>query len=135
MKVAFRQLVLPVVIIGLLVVIAFLASRHSSLEWFVHNDRWLRMTIRANPVTSAALAFAIYLVMSLIPGPAGKSILLGWLFGLVTGVIIVNTALVSAAVVTFLVCRHCLKSTVEFRFGFYLQPIRERCNATVPCIY
>jgi len=119
-------MLLPLLIVLLLTILAILASRYTSLEWFVHNDRWLRATIAGHPFKSGIIAFAMYLLASLVPGTTGKSIILGWLFGLFVGVVIVNTALVLAALVTFLLCRHYLKAAVESRFGFYLRPIQER---------
>ncbi|MEZ6132938.1 MAG: VTT domain-containing protein [Planctomycetaceae bacterium] len=128
MKTLFTQLRIPLLIVVLLAIIALVASRYASLDWLVENDRWLRNTIRAKPVTTGVIAFFIYLLLSLFPGFAGKSIVLGWLFGLVTGVVIVNLALVSAALVAFLLCRHYLKDAVEARFGFYLRPIQQRMD-------
>ena len=107
-------------------IIAILASRHTSLDWFVHNERWLRAAIKANPYKSHVLGFLVYLLLSLVPGTAGKSIVLGWLFGLFAGVVIVNSALVAAALATFLLCRHYLYAVVEARFGPYLLPIQRR---------
>jgi len=124
MKTLAKRLLLPLLIITSLVLLAVLASRYTSLDWFVRNDRWLRDTIQAYPVRSVMIAFVLYLLTSLFPGLAGKSILLGWLFGLTLGVLIVNTALVSAALVAFLLCRYYLKSAVESRFGIYLKPIQ-----------
>jgi uncharacterized membrane protein YdjX (TVP38/TMEM64 family) len=124
MRTPAKRLLLPFLIVLFLAIIAVLASRYASLDWFVRNDRWLRSAIKANPMTSSFIAFAVYLVVSLVPGTAGKSIILGWLFGLLAGVIIVNTALVAASLVTFLLCRHYLKADVQSRFGFYLRPIQ-----------
>ncbi|MDG1896910.1 MAG: VTT domain-containing protein [Fuerstiella sp.] len=115
----------PLLLITCLMILAVVALRYTSLDWFVRNDRWLRNAIHTHPVRSALIAFAVYLLTSLIPGLAGKSIVLGWLFGLVVGVLIVNTAQVAAALVTFLLCRYYLKSAVEARFGLHLRPIQE----------
>jgi len=124
-KTLFKRLLLPTLIVLTLAIIAVLASQYTSLDWLIRNDRWLRQTIRANPITTACIAFVVYVVLSLFPGVAGKSIILGWLFGLGAGVIIVNTALTAAALVTFLMCRHYLKTAVQERFGLYLRPIQE----------
>ncbi|MEJ7594861.1 MAG: VTT domain-containing protein [Planctomycetaceae bacterium] len=107
-------------------ILSILASRHTSLDSLVHNERWLRTVIVANPFKSHIIVFFVYLLVSLVPGTAGKSIVLGWLFGLFSGVIIVNTALVAAAMTTFLLCRHYLQSVVRARFGPYLVPIQRR---------
>ncbi|MCP4784483.1 MAG: TVP38/TMEM64 family protein [Fuerstiella sp.] len=129
MRTFAKRLLLPFLIVLFLAIIAVLASRYASLDWFVRNDRWLRSVIRANPVASSFIAFAVYLVVSLVPGTTGKSIVLGWLFGLLAGVIIVNTALVAASLVTFLLCRYYLKAEVQSRFGFYLRPIQRQMKS------
>lgn len=121
-----RRLRLPILIIALMAVLAVLASRHTSLDWFVQNEQWLRAAIKANPVKSHLIVFFAYLIVSLVPGMAGKSIVLGWLFGLISGVLIVNIALVAAAITTFLLCRYYLQSVVRARFGPYLDPIQQR---------
>ncbi len=126
MQTPARRLRLPILIVLLMAIISVLASRYTSLDWFVHNERWLRGVIEANPFKSHIIVFFVYLLVSLVPGTAGKSILLGWLLGLLSGVIIVNTALVAAAMTTFLLCRHYLQSVVRARFGPYLEPIQRR---------
>ena len=126
MQTPARRLRLPILIIILMAIMAILASRYASLDWFVQNERWLRAAIKATQFKSCIIGFFVYLVLSLIPGIAGKSIVLGWLFGLFFGVMIVNSALVAAALTTFLLCRHYLQSVVEARFGPYLLPIQRR---------
>lgn len=120
-----KRLFLPVLIVTALLALGFIASRYASLDWLVENDKWLRETIRAQPVASWMAGFVAYLGLSLIPGTTGKSIILGWLFGLVAGVVIVNVALTAAATITFLLCRHYLQAAVQARFGFYLRPIQK----------
>lgn len=122
----FRRLLLPSLLFVGLATIAVLASRYASLDWLIRNDRWLRDAIIRSPVLAGVIAFVVYLVLSLFPGVAGKSIVLGWLFGLVAGVVIVNAALVSAALVTFLLCRHFLKDAVQSRLGPYLRAVQGR---------
>lgn len=125
----FRKLLIPFLLLVVLAALGITLSRYASLEWLLQNDRWLRNTITARPFSACMTAFVVYLVLSLIPGTAGKSIILGWLFGLVTGVLIVNLALVSASMVSFLVCRHYLQAEVQSRFGLYLRPIQKRMEA------
>lgn len=126
MRTLLKPLLLPGLIILLLALTATLASRYVSVEWLVRHDQWLRDTIRSKPVTCGIAGYVLYLVASLIPGTAGKSIVLGWFFGLVGGVVIVNGALVSASIVTCVVCRYYLRDAVQSRFGSYLQPLQNR---------
>jgi len=121
-----KRLFLPLVIVIMLASLAVIASRYASLDWLVQHDTWIRHKIQANPVSSIAIGFTVYLLMSLIPGTTGKSIVLGWLFGLLIGVVIVNGAMVLAAIVTFVLGRHYLHTMVQARLGKRLRPLQER---------
>ena len=121
-----RRLLLPLCIILLLAGVALIASQYASSEWLVERDASLRRTIRAHPVPSFLIGFVAYLLLSLIPGTAGKSIVLGWFFGLLGGVVIVNGALVLASLVTFVVGRHFLHALVQARLKDRLQPVQKR---------
>lgn len=121
-----RQLLLPLLIVLLLALLAVSASRFASLDWLVEHDAWLRYQIRAQPITAFVSGFVIYLLVSLIPGTAGKSLVLGWLYGVAAGVVIVNFALVAAAMVTFLFSRHYLQAAVQARSGLRMRRFQER---------
>lgn len=126
MRYFLQRLRIPLLVLAILAVIGVLMSRYTSLDWLVDNDNWLRQTIAHSPITAGLIAFVIYVVVSLVPGTAGKSIVLGWLFGIVGGVLIVNFALVAAAVIAFLLSRHYFRDAVQSRFAFYLRPIQSR---------
>ncbi len=121
-----KRILLPVGLISLLAGVAVAASHFTSLDWLVEHDGWLRQQIQEHPVSSFFIGFTVYLLTSLIPGTPGKSIVLGWLYGLLAGVAIVNLAMVLAAVVTFLICRHSLRAAIQDRFGRLLQPVEKR---------
>jgi uncharacterized membrane protein YdjX (TVP38/TMEM64 family) len=126
MTTSTNRLLISLLLVLMLAILAVLASRYSSLDWFVRNDRWLRTTIQSRPFQASMIAFAAYMLLSLVPGLAGKSIVVGWLFGMVKGVVIVNVALVTAGIIAFLLSRHFLKSAVQSRFGVYLRAIQKR---------
>lgn len=121
-----KRLLIPTVIVLLLICMGFTASHYTSLDVLVKSDASLRQTIRNEPVTSCVLGFIAYVLVSLIPGTAGKSIVLGWFFGLLSGVVIVNVALVLAAIMTFVVIRSYFREAVRKRLGRQLQPLCDR---------
>ena len=121
-----KRLLIPTVIVLLLICIGLTASHYTSLDVLVESDASLRQTIRNQPVTSSVIGFIAYVLVSLIPGTAGKSIVLGWFFGLLAGVVIVNVALVLAAIMTFVVIRSCFREAVRKRLGRQLKPLRDR---------
>lgn len=124
-----KRLRIPIAVIAGLAVIAFTMSRYTSIAWLAQNDARLRDGISQYPMTSFFLAFFIYLMLSLLPGIAGKSIVFGWLFGMLRGILIVNFALVAAAVISFVLCRHYLRDVIQSRFALYLQPIQARMKS------
>ncbi len=121
-----KRLLIPTVILLLLVCMAITASRYTSVDLLVESDAMLRQTIRSRPIASCAIGFIAYVLVSLIPGTGGKSIVLGWFFGLLAGVVIVNGALVLAAIITFVVVRVCFHELVRNRLGARLKPLRDR---------
>lgn len=62
-------------------------------------------------------------------GDAGKSIVAGWFFGVVGGVLMVDLALTAAAMITFFASRFIFRESVEARFGVHLVQFRRRVDA------
>jgi uncharacterized membrane protein YdjX (TVP38/TMEM64 family) len=121
-----RRLLIPTAVLLLLVCVGIAASHYTSIEMLVESDATLRQAIRSRPVISCVIGFLAYVLVSLIPGTAGKSIILGWFFGLLAGVVIVNGALVLAAIITFVVVRTSFRELVRSRLGKQLKPFRDR---------
>ena len=97
---------LPLIGIVLALIVAAVVFRdYATLDVLVAHERQVQHSIQSHPVVSLLLAFAVFVVASLVPGTAGKSLVYGWLFGVVWGVVLVNGALTTAAIVTFLFSR------------------------------
>jgi uncharacterized membrane protein YdjX (TVP38/TMEM64 family) len=105
------------------------AHLYTSLDWLVAEEKHLRQSVQANPVKSWLMGFALYTGLSLIPGIAGKSIVAGWFFGVVGGVLMVDLALTAAAMITFFASRFIFRESVEARFGVHLVQFRRRVDA------
>ena len=91
-----------------------------SLEQLIVHESWLRQQVQEHPWRSGLLGFAIYTAASLIPGTGGKSIVYGWIFGLVAGVGISTVALTIAATISFCFSRYVLCDAIHRRFGHYV---------------
>ncbi len=105
----------------------WLALRHYvGLETLVAHERWLREAIDARPIRAFAISFVVYIVMSLIPGLAGKSVVFGWLLGFVQGLIVVNFGLTVAAIAGLLLSRYLLRDLVEEHLSWFMLRLRRR---------
>lgn len=120
----YHKLRLPILILlaMLLLTSATIVSTNVS-DWIVKHDQRLRETIHTRPTLSLACGFFLYLVLSLIPGTAGKSIVVGWFFGVLRGMLIVNISMTIAAIATFTAARYLLKDAVLARWGRYMGPL------------
>ena len=100
-----------------------LAREHLTLEKIVASERMLRQEIEQHTLRSWAIAFVLYTLVSLVPGTSGKSIVLGWLFGLWAGTALVTVTLVIAASIEFLVCRYVLGDWIRTRFAMRMRSL------------
>lgn len=96
---------------------AALADRESELRQFQAN----------HPVLVYGAAFLIYVVATglSLPGAAGLSLLFGWYFGFVRGVILISFASTTGATVAFLLSRYLIRDSVQRRFGTRLATFNE----------
>jgi uncharacterized membrane protein YdjX (TVP38/TMEM64 family) len=96
------------------------------LNWIVERETWLRNSIATAPVTSYLVGMVLYTGLSLIPGTAGKSIVVGWLFGFVTSVFLVEIGLTTAAILSFLMGRYLVQQMLHRRWQIYLRWISHK---------
>jgi len=120
------RLVALIVLLLLFAAAALVANRYPWMQWMVENEAWLREQIAAHPWQATAIGFLVYLVLSLIPGLGGKSVIWGWLFGFVRGVVIVDLALTLAAIVMFAASRYWIRDMIRARFAEQIQRIDRR---------
>jgi len=103
-----------------------LAGQYTSLQWLVDREARLREAVRSHSMIAWLAGFAVYICLSLVPGTSGKSVVVGWLFGFWSGVLMVDTALTVAALISFIACRYVLRPIVEARHAVVLSHWRER---------
>ncbi|MCA9133309.1 MAG: VTT domain-containing protein [Planctomycetales bacterium] len=75
-------------------------------EWIVTHEQQLRQRVALSPLPTWCVGVALYTLLSLIPGTAGKSVIAGWLFGFWAAVAMVEIGLTTAAILTFLLGRY-----------------------------
>jgi pyruvate/2-oxoglutarate dehydrogenase complex dihydrolipoamide dehydrogenase (E3) component/uncharacterized membrane protein YdjX (TVP38/TMEM64 family) len=85
----------------------------------------LAVAVAAHPLQSAALFFAIYVVVTAasIPGAAVMTLAAGALFGLVQGTVLVSFASSIGATLAFLIARFGFRDALRARFGEGLRDI------------
>lgn len=115
-----RKLVVLATLVASILVLWVLLRRHVTLEALASHENDLRTLLAERPLASFCIGYVAYFLVSLVPGTTGKSLIIGWLFGLWQGVLMVNFGLTTAAVLTFFVSRYLIRDAVQSRFGYYL---------------
>jgi pyruvate/2-oxoglutarate dehydrogenase complex dihydrolipoamide dehydrogenase (E3) component/uncharacterized membrane protein YdjX (TVP38/TMEM64 family) len=87
----------------------------------------LQTQVRAQPLATAALFFAVYVVATAlsIPGAVILTLAAGAMFGLGWGLLLVSFASSLGALLAFLLARYLLRDAIQARFGKALEPINE----------
>ncbi len=118
MKRHLRWIILILVLTAIAAFFLFDLGDHLSLTALKAQLERLRAYVGAEPVTAAAVYFALYIAITglSLPGAALLTLLGGALFGLVTGTILVSFASTIGATLAFLVSRLVLSGLVRARF-------------------
>lgn len=97
------------------------------LENLAQQESQLRAFQKDNPVLVYGLALLLYVVATglSLPGAAVLTLVYGWYFGLVPGVILVSIASTAGATLAFLLSRYILRDTIQNRFGERLAAFNE----------
>ena len=125
-------------IFAMLLILAALILIRLSQDGFLSYQRLLehelsvRRFIEHRPIVSFCVGFAVYTIVSCLPGLTGKSILFGWLFGLWSGLVIVCLALTIAATFGFLVSRHLFQEFVYRKLAFVVRRIDQSLKQQGP---
>lgn len=124
MKGIHRRILASIAVSVIIATLGLMARQYTSLDWLVEQEASLRDAVDSHPLQSWLVGFALYIGFSLIPGTGGKSFVAGWFFGVWAGVLMVDTALTAAAMITFFASRFIFREYVESRFGVHLVQFR-----------
>jgi len=115
----FRKLAVLVVVACVFGVVFTLFGDQLSLTQLPLREAEFRRFQEQYPVLVYVVAFTAYVTVAglSLPGAAGMTLLVGWLFGLWRGVILVSFASTAGASVAFLLSRYLLQETIQTRFG------------------
>jgi len=124
-----RNRVLVVLAIAALVAafFAFGLHRYFTLEYFKAQQAAIDAYYRAHPLQTAAIYFAIYVVVTglSLPGAAVMTLAGGAIFGLLWGTVIVSFASTIGATLAFLASRFLLRDWVQSKFGDKLKTFND----------
>ena len=93
-----RKSIVAAVLLGGGIVAWYLTREYLSLERLIEAERELRRFIETDPWQAFTLGFAAYVVVSVVPGTSGKSVVIGWFFGFWQALVMVTVALTIAGV-------------------------------------
>jgi uncharacterized membrane protein YdjX (TVP38/TMEM64 family) len=127
MKRRIRSAILFLLLVGLVFCAWRVQHGALSLDRLAAEEGRLRWWIVQRPVTAFAIGFGVYVLTSLVPGTAGKSVVFGWLFGFWQGLAIVNGALTLAALIAFLFSRYLVFDLLHERFRIAASRLDEAC--------
>jgi pyruvate/2-oxoglutarate dehydrogenase complex dihydrolipoamide dehydrogenase (E3) component/uncharacterized membrane protein YdjX (TVP38/TMEM64 family) len=122
-----RLILLVVIVASIVAFFALDLRQYFSFEYFQSKRAQIDAHYAAHPAETAAIFFAIYVVVTglSLPGAAIMTLVAGALFGLLWGTVIVSFASTIGATAAFLASRYLLRDWVQAKFGDKLKPINE----------
>ena len=106
---------------------AFDLHRYFTLDFFKAQQAAIDTYYRAHPIQTAAIYFAIYVVVTglSLPGAAVMTLAGGAIFGLLWGTVLVSFASTIGATLAFLASRFLLRDWVQSKFGDKLKTFND----------
>lgn len=97
------------------------------LDNLASQETQLRQYQTDNPILVYGVAFVIYVAITglSLPGAAVLTLVFGWYFGFVRGLVLVSFASTTGATLAFLLSRYLLRDTIQSRFGDRLKSFNE----------
>ena len=108
-------------------VLYYFFGQSLTLQSLAEKEATLRGWKEQQPVVVYAAAFALYVLVTglSLPGAAILTLVYGWYFQFVAGVILVSFASTTGATVAFLLSRFLLRDWIQARFGERLRTFNE----------
>ena len=118
-KGARKKFALLAVFVGLAIVGYVQFGDSLSLGSLAKKETQLRQFQAEHPVLVYGLAFALYVGVTglSLPGAAALTLLFGWYFGIMRGLLLVSFASTTGATLAFLISRFLFRDTIQNKFG------------------
>ncbi|TWT48231.1 TVP38/TMEM64 family inner membrane protein YdjZ [Thalassoglobus neptunius] len=119
-----------IVAISVVLLIGFLSiqfGQYLSLEELAKQESRLQEFQQQRPAVFVGLAFLLYVLVTglSLPGAAALTMVYGWYFGLLPGVLLVSFASTTGATLAFTLSRYLFRDAIEQRFGNRLETFQE----------
>ena len=115
-------------VVGLVIgAVYFLFGDQLTLESLAQRETQLREYQANYPAIVFGLAFLIYVAITglSLPGAAPLTLLYGWYFGFLKGLLLVSFASTLGATIAFLLSRYLFRNAIQSRFGDQLSKFNE----------
>ena len=124
---AWRKWVLLALVATVIAVAYMRFGDALTLEGIAAREMALRDFQANNPIVVFGVAFVIYVAVTglSLPGAAAMTLVFGWYFGFVPGLVLVSFASTTGATLAFLLSRYILRSSIQTRFGDRLRAFNE----------
>lgn len=130
MKGLQQRILASLAVLAIITILGVMAHRYTSLDWLLTKEMHLRELVQSYPVRSWLAGFLIYTCLSLVPGLAGKAVVIGWLFGFWAALLMVDVSLTLAALATFCASRYLFRDAIESYFGIHLVHFRQKLESS-----
>ena len=130
----WKKLTVLAIVVGVVALAYTQFGDALTLKSLAQQESQLREFQQLHPVMVYGIAFLIYVVVTglSLPGAAVLTLLYGWYFGLVPGIIVVSFSSTMGATLAFLLSRFLFRDAIQRRFGDRLTKFNESLEREGP---
>lgn len=130
----WKKIALLLLVVGVIAVVYFQYGDALSLEKLAQHEGKFRELQQRHPLLVFGAAFLIYVALTglSLPGAAILTLLYGWYFGFLPGLLLVSFASTAGATLAFLLSRFLFREAIQKRFGDRLTAFNESLEREGP---